>query len=414
MAPDGWTIRTPVPASPTQAILTLAGRPARSGGTDQILCLSCGQASLAWPADRWPSFTTDDETSAERLHVVVQDAPAQRGTPLRRSTTQRAVVLLLLVGVLGLAVLLSIAVGARPIPLGTVWQLLWHDDGSELAYFVRDLRLHRTLLGLLVGAALGMAGALMQALTRNPLADPGLLGVSIGASAAVVVAVAFLGITSLLGYVWFAFAGAAVVSVLVYLLGSTGRAVTPDRMVLAGAAISAVLGSFVGIVVLASPRTFDFFRFWAVGSLAGRGSDVFWQISPFMVVGCLLALTLGGALNALALGDETGRALGVTIGRTRVLTALTITLLCGAATAAAGPIEFVGLVVPHIARILCGPDNRWVLAYSLVLGPLMLIGPDIVGRFIIWPSELEVGIITAVIGAPVFLLLCRRRRIAQL
>ena len=346
--------------------------------------------------------------------MVVQEAPARERSPLRRSTTWRAGVLLLLVVVLGLFVLLGIAVGARPIPLGTVWSLLWHDDGSELAYFVRDLRLFRTLLGLLVGAALGLTGALMQALTRNPLADSELFGISVGASAAVVVAVTWFGISALLGYVWFAFAGAAVVYVAVYLLGSTGRAVTPERMVLAGAAISAVLGSFVGITLLTSPRTFDVFRFWAVGSLSGRGSDVFWQTAPFMVAGCLLALTLGGALNALALGDETGRALGVTIGRTRLLTALAIILLCGAATAAAGPIGFVGLVVPHVARMICGPDNRWVLAYSLVLGPLLLVGPDIVGRFVIAPAELEVGIITAVIGAPVFLALCRRRRIAQL
>lgn len=318
------------------------------------------------------------------------------------------------VGVLAVVCLLSLAVGARSIPLDTVWQVLRHDDGGEAAFIVRELRVPRTLVGLMVGAALGLAGALMQALTRNPLADPGLLGVEIGASAAVVVAIAAFGVTTPGGYVWFAFAGAAATSVLVYVLGSSGRAATPERMVLAGAAISAALGAFVAAVLLLDARAFDRFRFWAIGSLAGRTMDVVVDVGPFVLVGSLVALLLGRSLNALALGEETGRALGAHLGRTRAGGVVAVTLLCGAATAAAGPIGFVGLTVPHLARLVTGPDHRWVLPYSLVLAPVLVVGADVVGRVLVAPGELEVGLVLAFLGAPVFIALCRRRRMAQL
>ncbi|MFC4950492.1 FecCD family ABC transporter permease [Pseudonocardia sp. GCM10023141] len=326
----------------------------------------------------------------------------------------RSAGLLVAIAVLVLLCLVGLAVGAKYIPIGVVWHALWRDDGSDDAFLVLDGRVPRTLLGLGVGAALGLAGALMQALTRNPLADPGLLGVDIGASAAVVVAIGVLGVTAPAGYVWFAFAGAGGAAVLVYLLGATGRVVSPERTILAGAAISSAFGAFVSAVLLLSPETFDSFRFWAVGSLAGRTMDIVVALGPFLVVGVLLALSLGPALNALALGDQVGAALGVRVGRTRLLTALAVTLLCGSATAAIGPIGFVGLTVPHAARMIVGPDQRWVLAYSLVLAPVLLIGADVLGRVVLPSGELQVGIVTAVLGAPVFLVLCRRRRIAQL
>jgi iron complex transport system permease protein len=326
----------------------------------------------------------------------------------------RALGLLISAGALVTVCLLSIWVGSKDIAVTEVWRVLWHDDGSREAAVILDLRVPRTLLGLMVGSALGVAGALMQSVTRNPLADPGLLGVTMGASCAVAVAIAYLGVASVTGYVWFAFAGAALVSVLVYLLGSAGRrAATPERLVLAGAAISAVLGAVTWAVLLLDPLAFNQFRFWLVGSLTGRGMDVVTRLAPFIVVGLLLALGLGRSLNAIALGEDAGRALGARVGRTRVLGAVAVTLLCGAATAAAGPIGFVGLTVPHMARTIVGPDQRWVLPYSALLAAILLIGSDIVGRIVVAPQELQVGIVTAFVGAPVFIALCRRRRLAQ-
>jgi iron complex transport system permease protein len=311
--------------------------------------------------------------------------------------------------------LLSIVVGAKPIPLHSAFQALFHFDGSEDELVVRQERLPRTELGLLVGVALGLAGALMQALTRNPLADPGLLGVNSGASAAIAVAIGYLGLQSPLAYVWFAFGGAAVVSVAVYLLGSAGRSgATPVRLALAGTAVTAALTAFTSAVLLLNPGTFDQFRYWNVGSLVGRDTSVVRQLLPFVAVGAVLALALSRPLNALALGDDSGRALGARPGRTRALGALAVVLLCGSATAAVGPIAFVGLAVPHLARFLTGPDQRWVLPYSAVLAPLLLVGADVLGRVVARPDELEVGIVTAFLGAPVFIALARGGRISQL
>jgi len=316
---------------------------------------------------------------------------------------------------LAIVVVLSISVGAKGIPVGDVLDGLLRDDGSESAAIVRELRVPRTLVGLAVGVALGIAGALMQALTRNPLADPGLLGVEAGAAAAIVVAIAWLGLSEPSAYVWLAFVGAAVASVVVYVLGSRGRAgATPVRLALAGTAIAAALTAFTYGVTLLDPEAFDDFRFWNVGSLVGRDLSILGDVGPFLIAGLVLALALARPLNALALGDDSGRALGAHIGRTRALGALAITLLCGAATAVAGPIAFVGLTIPHVARAIVGPDQRWVLAYSLLLAPILLVGADVIGRVVVRPGELEVGIITALVGAPVFIALVRRTRIAQL
>lgn len=311
--------------------------------------------------------------------------------------------------------LLSVWVGTRGIPFSATWDLLWHPDGSEASVIIHDYRIPRTILGLLVGLALGLSGALMQSLTRNPLADPGLLGVSLGASSGVVVAIAFLGIGSVLGYVWFAFLGAALASILVYVLGSFGRTLaTPDRLVIAGAAVTAVLFALNYAVLLLDPLAFNQFRFWTAGALAGRNMDVVLIVLPFVVVGTLLALGLAPALNALAMGDQMGRALGVNIGRSRVLGLLAVILLCGAATAAAGPIGFVGLVVPHVARFVVGADQRWVIAYSMLFAPVLLLGADVLGRVAGAPGEIEVGIVTAVLGSPLFIALCRRRKLVML
>jgi iron complex transport system permease protein len=339
-------------------------------------------------------------------------------TPLaigRRRTLPRLAGLPLCATVLAAVVLLSIAVGAKAIPLGDVIRGLLGDDGSESAAIIRELRVPRTLIGLTVGVGLGLAGALMQALTRNPLADPGILGVEAGAAAAIVTAIGVLGLTEPREYVWFSFAGAAVASVVVYALGSRGRAAaTPVRLALAGVAVTYALTAFTNAMILLDQRAFDEYRHWVVGSLAGRDFQILADVGPFLAVGVLLALALARPLNALALGDDSGRALGAGVGRTRALGALSITLMCGAATAIAGPIVFIGLVIPHMARAIVGPDQRWVLAYSALLAPILLLTADIVGRIVISPAELEVGVVTAVIGAPVFIALVRRKRIAQL
>lgn len=327
----------------------------------------------------------------------------------------RAAGLVAALAALALACLLSIAVGARSIPLDRVLHELIQPADSPEGTVIRDLRLPRTLLALEVGAALGAAGALMQALTRNPLADPGLLGVNAGAATAIVIAMGVLGITSLTAYVWFAFAGAALAMLLVYGIGSAGRGgANPVRLALAGTAVTATLTAFVSAMILLDPAVFDRFRYWEVGALGSQPAAVGAQVAAFVAVGLALALALARPLNALALGDEAGRALGAHPARTRALGALATTILCGAATAAAGPIAFVGLAVPHAARAICGPDERWVLPYSIVLAPVLLLGADVAGRVIEDPGELQVGIVTAALGAPVFVALVRRRRIAQL
>jgi iron complex transport system permease protein len=324
--------------------------------------------------------------------------------------------LVVAVGVLVLVVFASIAYGSKSIALSEVWDALWHYDATRNDHLiVRSLRLPRTEIGLAVGVALGLSGAVMQGVTRNPLADPGILGVEAGASLAVVLAIYTFGVDSLTGYVWFAFVGAGLASVAVYFLGSLGRGgATPVKLALAGAALASLLASFTSAILLLDLATLDVFRFWVVGSLSGRGSEVAGRVLPFIVVGTVLALASARSLNALALGDDVARSLGQRTQLARGTAALAVVILCGAAVAAAGPIGFVGLTVPHIARAICGPDYRWILPWSMVLAPVLLLGADVVGRLVVRPGELQVGIITALIGAPFFIALVRRRKLAEL
>ncbi|WP_405815370.1 iron chelate uptake ABC transporter family permease subunit [Streptomyces sp. NBC_01390] len=324
----------------------------------------------------------------------------------------RAVGLLVSLGILILVALASIAIGAKELSLEQVWHGLLQDSGTYGDVVVGE-RVSRTLLGLLAGAALGLSGAVLQALTRNPLADPGLLGINAGASAAVVTAITFFGVTSLKGYVWFAFFGAAAVGALVWFLGGS-RGATPVRLALAGTAISAALYGYLQAVMITDDAALNRMRFWTVGSLASATDDTITQVLPFIVVGTVLALLLARPLNAVAMGDDTARALGANLNRTRALSMAAATVLCGAATAACGPIVFVGLMVPHVVRSFTGPDLRWILPYATVLSPVLLLGADVVGRMVARPAELQVGIVTAVIGGPVFIFLVRRRRTAQL
>jgi iron complex transport system permease protein len=323
----------------------------------------------------------------------------------------RATGLVVALALLVVVSLLSIAVGARSIPLSTVVNLLLERDGSDSSFVVWELRIPRTLIGIAVGASLGVAGAVMQALTRNPLADPGLLGVNAGASAAAALSVSVLGLTDLRAFVLFAFAGAAIAGTVLYVIAGRGGA-SPVRLALAGTAVSAALTGLTQGLTLLDQQTLDQMRFWTVGSLQRADGATLVRVAPFLAVGLVLALLLARPLNALALGDDAGTSLGAHLGRTRLLSLMAVTLLAGAATAAVGPLVFVGLAVPHMVRALTGPDQRWVLPYCAVLAPTLLLAADVLGR-VIAPEEIDVGVVTALLGAPVFIWLVRRSKAAR-
>lgn len=319
--------------------------------------------------------------------------------------------------VLVLLCLVSLAFGARPIPLGVVLDaILAHDPSDDRHLIVWSLRVPRTAVALLAGLALGAAGAVMQAITRNPLAEPGLLGVNAGAAVAVVLGASFFGVATMAGRVWFGIAGAGLAGIAVFLLGRAHEAGTnPVRLVLAGAGLSVMLGAVTGIVLINAPTAvLDDFRTWAAGSVAGRGFDVAGVLAVVTILGLAPAISIAANLNAIALGDDLGKALGLHAGRTLVLACLVVMLLAGGATAAAGPIGFVGLVAPHLARTVAGPDYRWILPYSALFAAILLLGADCLGRVITAPEEIAAGIVTALVGGPFFILIIRRFRLRQL
>jgi iron complex transport system permease protein len=320
-----------------------------------------------------------------------------------------------LLALLTAAVIASITLGSKPIGLGDAVQVLTgHGDGVAGRGII-EARLARTAVGFLVGAALAVAGAAMQGLTRNPLADPGLLGVNAGAALAVVVAIAVFGVGSLTGYVWWAMAGAGGAAVLVHALaGLAGGGVTPLRLTLAGAAATAGLASWSSGLLVSSRQSLDAFRFWQVGTIGGRGLDLVAGVLPFFVVGLVVVLLAVRQLNALTLGDDLARGLGENVLLARVTVAVGVAVLCGASTALAGPIGFLGLVVPHVARFVVGPDHRRIIPVCLVAGPILLLAADVVGRLVAQPSEVQAGIMTAVVGVPFFVVLVRRGRMASL
>ncbi|WP_308200990.1 iron chelate uptake ABC transporter family permease subunit [Actinoplanes sp. M2I2] len=343
---------------------------------------------------------------------------AQRPT----GTVPRARVVLLIAAAALLAVLcvMSLAAGSKAVPLDEVFRAVFDRTAArvtnpQVEAIVWGVRVPRTICAVLVGLALGLAGALMQGLTRNPLADPGLLGVSAGASFAIVVAVAGLGVTAASGYVWFALVGAFAGAVAVQVLGRLGQGgATPVKIALAGIALTFLLGSCTSAIVLRQPEALNRFRFWSAGSLTGADPALLWRMTPFLAAGVLLALLAGPALNSLALGDDTAIALGRRIGTIRMQAVLAITLLAGTAVAIAGPIVFIGLVVPHVARLITGPDHRWLLPATALLAPSLLLFADIVGRVVTRPEEVQAGIVVAFLGGPFFIALVRRRGTVEL
>jgi iron complex transport system permease protein len=327
----------------------------------------------------------------------------------------RPAMLLLVAGALAFVVLLSLRIGSIDITNADAFDALfrYRPDSYEQTV-VRTMRLPRTVIGLGVGAALAVAGAAMQATTRNRLADPSLLGVNSGASFAIVTAVYFGHLTHPLQYVWFGFLGALGAAVLVYVIGAAGAGgAAPVKLALAGVILSALLGAWSTALLLLSKQTLDVVRFWLAGSLAGRDLRLFLSVLPFLALGVGGMLLLGRQLNLLSLGEETARALGMRTGRMRALVALLVVLMAGASVAAAGPIGFVGLAVPHLVRAVVGPDYRWVLPFCVLVGPLLLLSADIAGRVVARPSELQVGIVTALVGAPFLIALARQRRVGD-
>lgn len=322
--------------------------------------------------------------------------------------------ILLLTGVIAVMLIVSIAVGSRLIPLDEVWHALWIDRGApmsaaiaETVGVIDDLRIPRTLLGLIVGLAIGAAGAIAQGHTRNPLADPGILGVNAGAACAVVVGVYLFDVHSPLAFMVCGMVGAMVASSAVFGLAALSGA-SPLTLVLAGTGLSALLLAVTSAIVLADSTTLDAWRFWNVGSTAGRDLDVFWAALPFVGVGLILAVGSGFFLNVLSLGDDMSRSLGSRVAVIRVVGVVAITLLVGAATAACGPIVFLGLVVPHIARAITGLDYRWIIPYSALLGAALMLVCDVIGRIVARPGELQVGLVLAFVGAPFLIALVRR------
>lgn len=312
---------------------------------------------------------------------------------------------------------LSLFLGSRLIhPAEVVHSLISFDTTNNDHLVLRELRIPRTIIAVVAGAALGLAGALMQSLTRNALAEPGTLGVNAGAAAGVVVGLSLLGAGSINVYIWFAFAGAGIASVLVHRLGRAGESgVNPVRLVLAGAGLSIMVSSLTTMIVLSSTdEVFNSLRNWATGSLDGRGWESLPATTSALIVGLVLCLFLTGPLNSVSLGTDLATSLGVNIRSTWAGTNLAVLILAGGATAAVGPIGFVGLAAPHIARSLAGPDHRWLLPYSAVIASITLLFADILGRIIIFPAEIGAGIMTAFIGAPFFIWLVRRGKVAGL
>lgn len=354
---------------------------------------------------------------------VAVDGPRRTGSDdaragserLRARRRRRVVGIAVLVALLAVSCLLSVVIGTKTIPLGDVWHALSAPGGAENDLIIRQLRVPRTLVGVVAGACLGLAGALMQGHTRNPLADPGILGITHGAAVGVVLSIYTFGITTALGFVWFGFGGALLGALAVFAIGSLGRGgPTPVTLALAGMAISYLLQAVTSALVLTDQQTLDAYRFWKIGSIAVTDTAVLWQVVPFLLVGIVVGLANASSLNALALGEDVARSLGHRVQWARRTGIAAIAVLVGGAVAICGPIGFVGLVVPHVARFFTGADYRWLLPFAGLLGSSLVLLADVLGRVVARPSEVQVGVMLAVVGAPFFIALVRRRKLVRL
>ena len=345
------------------------------------------------------------DCGAEGFSVNVGEGCAAE-PPTRRLLRAQAV------GVAIVVILLaaSLLIGSRPISLAEFGAALSGNGSAELRTLLWEVRLPRTIAAALVGVALAWAGTLMQAMTRNPLADPGLLGVSAGSAFAVVLSMSWLGVTSATGIAGAAVVGAAIMTALVLILGLFGNAAGGVRLILAGVALSMNITGIQTVITLLNPRALDAMRAWSVGSLASPDTDVLRQSAPVLVIGAALALLLARPLDTLALGDDVARALGSHPVRARAMTGAAAACLVGAATAIAGPISFIGLLVPHLVRPFTGPSTGRVLVASTIAGAALFLCADVLARTVLWPGELPVGVVSAAIGAPVMLLVLRRSR----
>lgn len=347
--------------------------------------------------------------------TVAPDAAAPAvASPRRRSVRGRLGWLVVAVLATAVIVVASVAFGARIVQVNEVVSAFTGSEDGVAQAAVRQ-RVPRTLLALIVGAALGLAGAVMQGVTRNPLADPGILGVSTGAALAVVTGLAFFGLSSPFATIWVAIAGASAASVFVYTVGSLGRGgATPLKLALAGAATSAAFTSLISAILLPRIDVMDSFRFWQIGGVGGASYPKLTLLLPFIVAGGLVCFAVAGGLNSLALGDELAAGLGERVAMLRLVAAVGAVVLCGAATAVAGPIAFIGLVVPHVCRLLVGMDHRWLLPSSAIVGAAVLTAADVIGRVVARPAEVDVGIVAAFVGAPVFIAIVRRQKVRAL
>ncbi|MER7054341.1 MULTISPECIES: iron ABC transporter permease [unclassified Streptomyces] len=347
--------------------------------------------------------------------MTVTDTPTAPDTLLvRRPARVRVLWLLVIAAVLIAVMVASLAFGSRAVAWSDVWAALGGAEATLEEAAVAK-RIPRTLLAVVVGAALGLSGAVMQGVTRNPLADPGILGVNMGASLAVVTAIAYFGLASADGYIWVAMLGAALTAAFVYAIGSLGRGgATPLKLALAGAAITAALTSLVSAVVLPRNDISDTFRLWQIGGVGGASYEQLGSVLPFLGAGFVICLVSARALNSLALGDDLAAGLGERVALVRAGAALGAVVLCGASTAVAGPILFVGLVVPHACRLLAGVDHRWLLPFSALSGAILLTAADVLGRVVARPAEIDVGILTGIIGAPFFIHIVRRQKVRSL
>ncbi|WFE97584.1 iron ABC transporter permease [Micromonospora sp. WMMD987] len=328
----------------------------------------------------------------------------------RRPARTRLAWLLVVLAALVLALVASVAFGSRIVGWADITAALGGtDDTLDQAAVVK--RLPRTVLAALVGAALALSGTVMQGVTRNPLADPGILGVNMGAMLAIAVAMTTVGLYTATAYIWVAIAGAALSALFVYAVGSLGRGgATPLKIALAGAATSAALASLVVAVVLPRGDVAENFQSWQVGGVGGASWDSIGQVLPFLLAGLVICLLCARALNSLALGDDLAAGLGERVALVRGVAAAGAVVLCGAATAVAGPIAFVGLVVPHLCRLLVGLDHRWLLPFATLVGAVLLTVADVAGRVVNRPDEIAAGIVTALVGAPFFIYVVRRQK----